>query len=84
MAAHRTRDNKELVSPEQVWSGTASWPRSMDTRPTGLWPKRGNAASATLTNPTESRIAQQAVTYARDHSSSVPPCWTGATFWKRR
>jgi hypothetical protein len=40
---------------KRYWSGTASWPRSMDTRPTGLWPRRAHIASAVSTNPTASR-----------------------------
>ena len=47
-------------------SGTANWPRSMAIRPTGLWPRRGSMAQRQVHEPDRS-IAQQAVTYARDH-----------------
>jgi hypothetical protein len=40
---------------ERCWSGTASWPRSMGIRPTGWWLRHAKIASATFTNPTESR-----------------------------
>ena len=67
VAAHRTRDSKELLSPEEErFQRTASWPRSMDIRPTWLWPRRGSAASARNVDEPD-RIAEQAVTYARDH-----------------
>ena len=67
---------------ERYWGGIVNWPLSMDTRPTGLWPKRGRMNNAALTNPTASRSRQlpmPAIT-----SSSVPPFWIGATFWKQR
>lgn len=50
-------------------------------RPTGLWPKRGRMNSATLTNPTASRNRPSPMPAII--CSSVPPCWTGASFWKR-
>ena len=66
VAAHRTRDSKELVSPGEVLAaapraGRAVW----DTKPTGLWPKARAHEHRHVYEP--DRIAQQAVTYARDH-----------------
>jgi conjugative relaxase-like TrwC/TraI family protein len=68
VAAHRTRDSKELLSPEEVLERHRIWPRSMDIRPTGLWPRRGKRGQRHAHEPDRSTVAaQQAVTYARDH-----------------
>ncbi len=66
---------------ERYWSDTASWPRNMDIRLTKLWPRRGRMNSATFTNRTESHSRPSPMPAII--SSSVPLCWTGATFWKR-
>jgi conjugative relaxase-like TrwC/TraI family protein len=54
VAAHRTRDSKELLSPEEVLARHRELAEQYGHQ-AGLWPKRGSVASATFTNPTASR-----------------------------
>jgi hypothetical protein len=45
IAAHHTRDRKELLSLKKSYSATASWPHSMGIRRTVSSPKRANTGS---------------------------------------
>ena len=42
IAAHHARDRKELLSPGESYSGTASWPHSMGIRRTASSHRRAN------------------------------------------
>lgn len=82
VAAHRTRDSKELLSPEEVL-----------TLHRELAAQYGNQADRVVAQARErgqhhvhepDHIAQQAVTYARDHLFERSAVLDGAIFWKRR
>ena len=83
VAAHRTRDSKELLSPEEVLPRhrelAAQYGHQADRV---VAEAREHAVSATFTNPTASRSRPSPMPAII--SLSVPPYWIGETFWKRR
>jgi hypothetical protein len=81
VAAHRTRDSKELLSPEEVLERHRELAAQYGHQADRIVAEARAHSQRRVYEP--DRIAQQAVTPAII-SSSVPPCWTGATFWKRR
>jgi conjugative relaxase-like TrwC/TraI family protein len=60
IAAHRTRDKKELQTPAEVSGSIANWRGSTAIRPTGLWPRRGSVRRSSPRNsPRQPRPGRQ-------------------------